>query len=259
MCNDQREDGAETDVDCGGEACPGCADGKRCLEGSDCASMFCGATTHLCYASSCSDGVLDGAETDVDCGGPDCSGCTLGEKCDQNSDCASNGCQAESITQRVCITPTCTDGEKDGSETDVDCGGGTCPACPALDECLVNADCQSLDCDQPVRNQCLPATCTNGVKDGDETDVDCGGICKQCPVGDGCGLDGDCVSNACDGIGSVCVANQCTDHRQDGLETDVDCGGMNGCARCPVGERCNLTSDCVPPATCTVASPHVCE
>ena len=29
----------------------------------------------------------------------------------------------------VCLFPSCTDGEQDGTETDVDCGGGACPAC----------------------------------------------------------------------------------------------------------------------------------
>ena len=27
------------------------------------------------------------------------------------------------------LAPTCTDGVKNGDETDIDCGGGTCEAC----------------------------------------------------------------------------------------------------------------------------------
>jgi hypothetical protein len=35
--------------------------------------------------TSCTDGVLNGDETDVDCGGP-CGGCNLGQFCEQPSD-----------------------------------------------------------------------------------------------------------------------------------------------------------------------------
>ena len=49
---------------------------------------------------SCSDGVLNQDETDVDCGGV-CPAC-----------------------------PTCTDGIQNQDETDVDCGGTWCPVCP---------------------------------------------------------------------------------------------------------------------------------
>jgi hypothetical protein len=42
------------------------------------------------------------------------------------------------------------------------------------------------------------ASCANGVRDGDETDVDCGGkTCPACANGRSCGLPADCVSRAC--------------------------------------------------------------
>ncbi len=50
--------------------------------------------------SACTDGVQNGAETGIDCGGPDCPAC-----------------------------PTCSDGIQNGDETDVDCGGTNCPSC----------------------------------------------------------------------------------------------------------------------------------
>ena len=34
--------------------------------------------------------------------------------------------------------------------------------------------------------------CVNGVKDGDESDVDCGGGCPGCGTGQLCSLDEDC-------------------------------------------------------------------
>jgi hypothetical protein len=63
-------------------------------------------------------------------------------KCSSNSQCASGHC-----ADGGCAAATCTDGIKDGNETDVDCGGGTCPACPVGDTCLQNSDCTSDGCD----------------------------------------------------------------------------------------------------------------
>ena len=45
-CSDKKHNGCETDVDCGGEACNGCADGKKCKAGSDCLSGVC--TSGVC-------------------------------------------------------------------------------------------------------------------------------------------------------------------------------------------------------------------
>jgi hypothetical protein len=42
---------------------------------------------------TCSDGIKNGLETDIDCGGPTCSGCGNGAMCQQNSDCLSGSCQ----------------------------------------------------------------------------------------------------------------------------------------------------------------------
>ncbi len=42
-------------------------------------------------------------------------------------------------------------------------------------------------------------TCDDGVKDQDETDVDCGGVtCPGCAIDQVCVLDGDCISKRCD-------------------------------------------------------------
>ncbi|CAN90920.1 putative exported peptidase / protease [Sorangium cellulosum So ce56] len=53
--------------------------------------------------------------------------------------------------------PTCTDGVKNGTETDVDCGG-TCTAdCANGQACVTGADCTSLSC---VAGVCQPSTGT---------------------------------------------------------------------------------------------------
>jgi parallel beta-helix repeat protein len=42
--------------------------------------------------------------------------------------------------------PDCADGIQLRNETDIDCGGGTCPPCAAGQQCLVAGDCQSSVC-----------------------------------------------------------------------------------------------------------------
>lgn len=57
---------------------------------------------------SCEDGIMNGDEEEVDCGGSMCAAC-----------------------------PTCDDGIQNGDEVDVDCGGSVCNACPCTDIILV--------------------------------------------------------------------------------------------------------------------------
>ena len=91
--------------------------------------------------------------------------------------------------------PTCTDGKKNGAETDVDCGGGACPKCAGKKGCASGGDCLSGVC---TSGKCAEATCTDKVKNGAETDVDCGGgTCPKCAYGEGCKAGGDCVTASC--------------------------------------------------------------
>jgi uncharacterized protein YjdB len=50
----------------------------------------------------------------------------------------------------TCSGPTCSDGVKDGFETDVDCGGPECAPCGATLACLAGTDCASGTCLQLV-------------------------------------------------------------------------------------------------------------
>jgi hypothetical protein len=87
QCADHRKDGAETDVDCGGNTCPTCAVGKKCLGDNDCSSNACDAISLTCVSNQCADHRLDGNESDVDCGGFTCPACAVGKMCNRNSDC----------------------------------------------------------------------------------------------------------------------------------------------------------------------------
>jgi len=144
---------------------------------------------------SCTNGMQDGTETDVDCGGGSCPACAVGGQCVFDSDCSNSVCTAGTCTA------SCSDGIQDGAETGVDCGGGSCPACAAGQGCLVGSDCQTFVCSGGL---CAAPSCADGIKNGSETDVDCGGgTCPACSSGQTCAAGSDCVSLSC-------VAGQCS-------------------------------------------------
>lgn len=88
------------------------------------------------------------------------------------------------------------------------------------------------------------ATCADGLKNQDESDVDCGGRCAPCDRNKQCNTTTDCVSTAqC--IAGVCAfVGSCDDGIQNQDETDLDCGGTV-CGRCEVDESCGRGSDCI--------------
>jgi hypothetical protein len=129
---------------------------------------------------------------------------------------------------------------KNGSETDVDCGGACMADCANGKVCMVGTDCQSAVC---TGGLCTPSACNDGLHNGNETDVDCGGpMCAQCSDGKACMQAGDCQSGKCSG--GLCQAPSCNDGVKNGGETDVDCGGACA-ADCATGKSCMLNGDCL--------------
>lgn len=196
-CADGVENQDETDVDCGGTTCDPCGIGQRCSGGSDCTTGNCDSGTCAAVSASCTDGVQNGTETDVDCGGS-CGPCADGQSCGAPADCTSGYCN-----RGECVPlGTCADGARNGEETDVDCGGPSCAECPNGRGCVAGTDCRSGTCDTSGSNLCVNPggpTCTDSVQNRDETDVDCGGLyCARCSLGDTCDDASDCVSGACD-------------------------------------------------------------
>jgi hypothetical protein len=274
-CTNGVLDGVETDVDCGGVACPPCMSGQHCATQDDCAAQqgvcYGGVCRHACIPN----GAKDGTETDVDCGDVCTTRCAVGQTCAVDSDCASSICNGN-----VCTAPgTCTDGSKNARESDVDCGGDTCAACGVGKTCLQDSDCGTETCrggtcrctgpqDCASGQSCVlgackwPATCTDGTRNGSETDVDCGGgTCGACGVGKICTQDTDCTTETCRSgtcrctgsadcpsgqscsLGVCRAAATCTDGSKNGNETDVDCGGGT-CGACGVGKICVQDTDC---------------
>lgn len=183
---------------------------------------------------SCTDGIQNGNETGVDCGGPDCVPCA-----------------------------TCSDGIQNGDETGVDCGG-SCAPCACTDNSvtlsitfdnypeetswtLKNSSGTTIASGGTYGNQpdgstlveyfCLP----NGCYDFTISDVYGDGIC--CAYGNGSymvtGPSGTLASGGSFGYSettTICVGGggggpTCSDGIQNGNETGIDCGGPD-CAPC---------------------------
>ncbi len=234
QCGDQQKNGTETDVDCGG-SCGGCGPGKMCLGNGDCLGNEC--TGGTCVAN-CFDAVKNGSESDVDCGGSCAADCAVGQVCVGDGDCTTGYCDLGTL---LCAAPTCNDMAKNGSETDVDCGG-VCPDCADGSDCLVSGDCSSGFCN-PSTLLCAAPACNDTFKNGSETDVDCGGpTCPDCANGKTCAASTDCSSAFCNPTTLVCAAPLCNDGFKNGTETDVDCGGS--CPDCALGKLCNVPGDC---------------
>jgi hypothetical protein len=272
-CGNNKTDGSETDIDCGGGACPPCAPTQGCQGAGDCKSHVC--TVSVCHAPTCADGEQNGTETDVDCGGP-CKRCSDGQSCQLDDECKSHRCDPSS---HKCAVASCGNTIKDGDETDVNCGaacigkpckagqacasildceggtdcvhgfcrnttctgcspgGGVCGACEH-DGCAVDGECRGGACHV---GQCTADTCSNGVQDSGESGTDCGGGCQGCPIQRACGSAADCQPGLlC--MNSVCRAAHCNDGIFNGAETDTDCGA--NCPPCADGQTCLSDNDC---------------
>lgn len=136
-CSDSIRNGDETDVDCGGEACPACIAGQSCSGDDDCA-------TAECYQGSCCVALTPeeicsqiecGTVSDT-CGGPmDCGGCSLPQT------------QCGSLVPNVC---GCTPGFHD---IDGNSANGCEYACVAIagpddpDPGFVDSNCDGIDGD----------------------------------------------------------------------------------------------------------------
>jgi hypothetical protein len=200
-CSDKVSNGSESGVDCGGSSsCARCPNGQACTASSDCTTGFCHPTDHVCASPGCGDGILNGTETDKDCGGSCSTKCGTNQACKLAADCVSANCTGTGAL--TCAAPTCTDKVKNQGETDADCGGPNCPDCADGRTCGANADCVSAVCATGV---CQAPTCGDSAKNQDETDLNCGGTkCPICADGKGCLLARDCDSTVCS---TTCQAN----------------------------------------------------
>ena len=128
----------------------------------------------------------------------------------------------------------CSDDEKNGTETDQDCGGAVGDPCAEGDTCLLPRDCAGGGCSGTF--VCRAPACDDGEHNGTETDEDCGGDCDtKCPAGDSCEDDDDCDSGRCsDGAAPVC---ECAPSEPGDVCGAMECGqksnGCGGMVTCP--------------------------
>ena len=107
---DGKKNNGETDVDCGGANAPKCPVDKACETNADCADAYCPVATKKCTLPRYDDGVQNGTETDVDCGGnvaaPGFKKCAEDKTCLVDTDCV-GACKDFAGTKKCIDAPSC--------------------------------------------------------------------------------------------------------------------------------------------------------
>ena len=142
-CNGSASDGCEVNGQTNPFNCGTC--GHSCSGLPNVAVSAC--TAGACAVSSCNAGFMD-------CNATGSDGCEVNVTNNPNNcgTCA-HVCSSKVCSSSTCQAATCSDAVKNGNETDVDCGGGTCAACAAGKICAAPGDCASGVC---TANVCQP-------------------------------------------------------------------------------------------------------
>lgn len=155
--------------------------GSPCCVDTDCQTGFiCGygacrvipaAADNGCYADDqCASGIC------FQCT-PEAGGCPDGFACELAETSGVPVCvRADPAVTLggICASgPACDDYRKNGKETDLDCGGGTCAACADGMECFAHTDCEAGYCHQGICG--MPATALGGEGDVTWTTLTTGG------------------------------------------------------------------------------------
>jgi hypothetical protein len=240
-CTDGVEDGLETGVDCGGPDCGACL-GAPCVMHmyGECGDMTtCVAQSrdpdNVCCSTPCN-GICEGCVTATS-GMPDGTCGPVAFQMDPYMDCTQAGTAMAGGCGKAPNTCACDDGAKDGSETDVDCGGGTCPGCAGGKMCESTSDCATGVCTPSktcCKNLCntgcvycdTAGDCVPAIGQSDPTVCTSGGVCG--PVGAGCVGTAGATCKAANG-GTDCLSGVCT---------------AGTCAKSVTGSPCNTTADC---------------
>jgi hypothetical protein len=156
------------------------------------------------------------------CGGGTPVGTPFVCGCTQKS-CAAVGKTCGTASDGCFSTQSCDNGTKEGTETDIDCGGGgvgTCgTTCATGKQCNVDTDCGS--------GHCADGVCCNTA---------CNGTCLACSAAKkGGGQDGTCGSIAL-GLQDANATTTCLGAKA--------CDGANNCKKID-GQTCSLNSDCL--------------
>ncbi len=227
----------QVEGDCKSHVCTGNGTVEATEDNTDPADDMKECTTDVCAGGTTIHTNVSPGTACSQNGGKVCNNAGACVDCTNGADCMAAGkiCQAGN-----CVSPDCANAKKDGSETDIDCGGSECNPCGTNKICMMPSDCISVVC---IGNKCQAATCMDLVKNGTETDIDCGGAsCPDCANNLSCIGPADCQSGVC--AGGKCQAPSCMDLVKNGAETDTDCGG-GSCSTCADGQQCAMNSDCM--------------
>ncbi|MDI3287704.1 hypothetical protein [Polyangium sp. 15x6] len=153
----------------GGKVCNGKGECVECTMHSQCGKYpnFCDVPTGKCF--NCFDGVKNGDETDVDCGGNHCQKCLNGKTCLIQWDCATSNCADGFCCDEPCdglcwacniapdigncrpVTKYEEDVTPDGSQSCLHADGKTCNAGAVCDGALGSPCTASVEC---ASNKC---------------------------------------------------------------------------------------------------------
>lgn len=243
-CENARQDGDESDSDCGGPVCAPCVEAASCRRASDCVSAAC--SDGRCAKATCADGVKNGSETDGDCGGQDCPPCSSDERCVIASDCLSGECLlATCLSSCADGLANCDENVNNGCEARIRTDAANCGACSTAcvfanaSAACAGGSCRVATCDVPFQD------CNGDPRDGCEVNVRtdatncgrCGALCPAVHGGAFCGA-AECQIQCEPGFAD------CDDDRANGCEKDVTRDSAN-CHECGV-----LCSETVGTAWC---------
>ena len=135
---------------------------------------------------------------------------------------AASPCDGAECSDAGCLGEACADAELGGAP---DAAADAAPPEPSCHEdggcgseqaCSSGDDCETGVCRDEA---CAPATCDDGVRNGSETDVDCGAGCGECADGATCAEDEDCESHHCS---TTCVIEPVAGFELSIVQADVD-------------------------------------
>jgi hypothetical protein len=298
----------------GGTVCSAAGSCVQCNQASQCPGQDTDCQTRTCNANACgfnfaASGTPTSSQLPGDCKENQCNGSGQVISVNKNTDVPpddGNQCTGQTCNNGVpsfpnlppgtscnqnggtvcdssgnCIVGGCNDGQKDGTETDTDCGGASCGKCGLGKMCGGDSDCQSNVCSGGVCVECVTASQCPGQDTACQT--------RTCNA-NSCGFSyqpngfviasqqpGDCQENQCNGSGQiVSVAkntdvpaddgNQCTDevcnagvpsHPAKAVDTACNQNGGTVCSAAGSCVQCNAASQC--PGSDTACQTRTCS
>ena len=239
-CTDMVLNVDETDLDCGGKDCGGCANEKKCIVNNDCTNGFCQAASSGTGGSG--GGAAGGAGGGMPMAGGVCKACASSANCNTDKYCdGSSGdpltfkCIADKMKGAACADVTGATGNSqcpgdtcvDGVCCDTKCDGA-CDACSMALGAMADGTCKAagfVAADSKGKQK--PGSC-------DDAKGGCGGKCSCDTVG-ACKLKlGEAQADK-----TKCASGQSA----DGVCCDAACAGA--CDACTTALGATTTGTCV--------------